>query len=388
MNSLRQFAIITAALSIAIAGFSGIAGAVSSDGSFFFETFDGPATGGVDPLYPGITEGSFNAVGGTSVDVEAMVVDFDRQGAFFDYRVCNSGEFCTANEYAGELAVPLPPDTEFVIEVLWEIDAFSGGSLAGDANKDSIVSGQDLISVQQNFGKVGPVPLQGDANDSGDVTGADLISVQQNFGKTGGTTYSQVRGENAAMMNSREISQGGRAIVPRLEAKPIGYILHDFESGDITGPTFQLEFTPQDGNIRVHVPATGVLSPIQNKGELITIAAHNLGDGTLLDFETEDCFFDCTVDLDVNGVKIDNYAAGSGFLERVGNFGNNSSGLALGFQRPAARDVCRAPVPFIGAPVPEAGQSSSTRCGRPGHLATAHLRNTGELFVFTPSLFG
>lgn len=358
-NSLRQFAIITAALSITIAGFSGITGAVSSDGSFFFETFDGPATGVVDLLYPGITEGSFNAVGGTSLDVEAMVVDFDRQGAFFDYRVCNYGEFCGANEYAGELAVPLPPDTEFVIEVLWEIDAFSGGSLAGDANKDSIVSGQDLISVQQNFGKVGPVPLQGDANDSGDVTGADLISVQQNFGKTGGTTYSQVRGENAVMMSDREISQGGRAMVPRLEAKPIGYILHDFESGDITGPTFQLEFTPQDGNIRVHIPATDVLSPIQNKGELITIAAHNLGDGTLLDFETENCFFDCydgTVDLYVNGVKIDNYPAGSGFLERVGNFGNASSGLAIGFTSALLHEMSVGlPVPFIAASVPEPG---------------------------------
>ena len=55
-------------------------------------------------------------------------------------------------------------------------------TLLGDANKDGSVTGADLISVQQNFGKVGPVPLQGDANDSGEVTGADLISVQQNFG--------------------------------------------------------------------------------------------------------------------------------------------------------------------------------------------------------------
>ena len=54
--------------------------------------------------------------------------------------------------------------------------------LLGDANKDGQVTGADLISVQQNFGNVGAVPLQGDANNDGQVTGADLISVQQNFG--------------------------------------------------------------------------------------------------------------------------------------------------------------------------------------------------------------
>ena len=145
MNILRQFAIATAALTIAIAGFRGTARAVSSDGRFFFETFDGPATGGADPLYPGITEGFFNAAGGTSVDVEAMVVDFDRQGSFFDYRVCNSGEFCAANEYRGELAVPLPPDTEYVAEVVWAVDAFPGPPTPGDANKDGSVTGADLM---------------------------------------------------------------------------------------------------------------------------------------------------------------------------------------------------------------------------------------------------
>ena len=54
--------------------------------------------------------------------------------------------------------------------------------LAGDANKDGLVTGADLISVQQNFGVIGTVPMQGDANNDGLVTGADLISVQQNYG--------------------------------------------------------------------------------------------------------------------------------------------------------------------------------------------------------------
>ena len=61
-------------------------------------------------------------------------------------------------------------------------------TLMGDANNDSLVTGADLIAVQQNFGRTEEPPasgtLPGDANDDGLVTGADLISVQQNFGKT------------------------------------------------------------------------------------------------------------------------------------------------------------------------------------------------------------
>ena len=63
-----------------------------------------------------------------------------------------------------------------------ECDAVGGGPLEGDANKDGLVTGADLISVQQNFGQTGTPPLPGDANNDGLVTGADLISVQQNFG--------------------------------------------------------------------------------------------------------------------------------------------------------------------------------------------------------------
>ncbi len=56
--------------------------------------------------------------------------------------------------------------------------------LFGDANNDSQVTGGDLITVQQNFGKIGDIGMPGDANLDGLVTGADLIAVQQNFGKT------------------------------------------------------------------------------------------------------------------------------------------------------------------------------------------------------------
>ena len=64
--------------------------------------------------------------------------------------------------------------------------------LLGDANKDGQVTGADLISVQQNFGNVGAVPLQGDANHDGQVTGADLITVQQNFGNVATPTTNAV----------------------------------------------------------------------------------------------------------------------------------------------------------------------------------------------------
>ena len=63
------------------------------------------------------------------------------------------------------------------------------GPLLGDANNNEIVTGADLISVQQNFGKdytngaCDGLGL-GDANDDCLVTGADLIVVQQNFGNT------------------------------------------------------------------------------------------------------------------------------------------------------------------------------------------------------------
>ena len=58
-------------------------------------------------------------------------------------------------------------------------------SLLGDANNDGQVTGQDIITVQQNFGKTGTSDgsLPGDANDDGKVTGQDIITVQQNFGK-------------------------------------------------------------------------------------------------------------------------------------------------------------------------------------------------------------
>ena len=59
--------------------------------------------------------------------------------------------------------------------------------LPGDANNDGLVSGLDLIAVQEGFGDSEPGEptglLKGDANDDGLVSGLDLIKVQENFGK-------------------------------------------------------------------------------------------------------------------------------------------------------------------------------------------------------------
>jgi len=55
----------------------------------------------------------------------------------------------------------------------------------GDANRDGVVTGTDLIVVQQNFGMAAALDgfLDGDANGDGQVTGMDLIEVQQTFGQ-------------------------------------------------------------------------------------------------------------------------------------------------------------------------------------------------------------
>ena len=59
----------------------------------------------------------------------------------------------------------------------------------GDANRDGVVTGTDLIVIQQNFGVSAALDglLEGDANDDGKVTGMDLIEVQQTFGQVEST---------------------------------------------------------------------------------------------------------------------------------------------------------------------------------------------------------
>ena len=56
--------------------------------------------------------------------------------------------------------------------------------LLGDADNDLLVTGADLIAIQENFGIIGSANglLLGDADDNGMVTGTDIITVQQNYG--------------------------------------------------------------------------------------------------------------------------------------------------------------------------------------------------------------
>ena len=76
---------------------------------------------------------------------------------------------------------------QYWVDDIW-IEILDGmmGPLMGDANGDGQITGADLISVQQNFGKTAIPGIPGDANFDGLVTGADLIAVQQNFGKVAG----------------------------------------------------------------------------------------------------------------------------------------------------------------------------------------------------------
>ena len=101
--------VLVAAGMLAVLGLVGPAMAVPvpfSDGSFFFEDFDGPG-------------GTFNPTGGTSINAGATVqVSEAREGDYFNYTLSGSEN----GEYRGELTSPLPPTQEFVYEVVWTID--------------------------------------------------------------------------------------------------------------------------------------------------------------------------------------------------------------------------------------------------------------------------
>ena len=74
------------------------------------------------------------------------------------------------------------------MDVLGRLMSSGTSAWRGDANRDGVVTGTDLIVVQQNFGLSVALdgPLDGDANNDGQVTGMDLIEVQQTFGQVTG----------------------------------------------------------------------------------------------------------------------------------------------------------------------------------------------------------
>ncbi len=64
------------------------------------------------------------------------------------------------------------------------VSASASDLLAGDANRDGVVSAGDYSSVQANFGATGEPGIMGDANGDGVVSAGDYSSVQANFGNT------------------------------------------------------------------------------------------------------------------------------------------------------------------------------------------------------------
>ena len=139
----------------------------------------------ISGLIPGtwfeqVNAATVNIGGGSTLNVSLVNAFTPTLGDTFEIITANSitGTFDTENLPAlgGALTWGVQYNaTDVTLEVIQAL-------LLGDANNDGQVTGADLIAVQQNFGNVGPVPLQGDANNDGQVTGADLISVQQNFG--------------------------------------------------------------------------------------------------------------------------------------------------------------------------------------------------------------
>ena len=60
--------------------------------------------------------------------------------------------------------------------------------LAGDANRDGVVSAGDYASVQSNFGDTGNPGIPGDADGNGLVSAGDFASIQANYGTIGSTS--------------------------------------------------------------------------------------------------------------------------------------------------------------------------------------------------------
>ena len=146
-----------------------------------------------DGLFVGF-HGQFSAGGLNNTENPLVYVDLET-GAYF--------HFVGVDEAAvGHLDGLLATDDSLFVSDLTAAGSLSTGGgagviyqiqavndpvlLLGDANNDGLVTGLDLIAVQENFANIGPPDdgtLPGDANDDGLVTGADLIAVQENFGK-------------------------------------------------------------------------------------------------------------------------------------------------------------------------------------------------------------
>ena len=153
--------------------------------------FDPPtvAAGGIVPDVAGFEADEFAALAGATFDMVETTSGTDKitaNGMFFTFDITATalGSGSVSVDFADALGNNAIDGASTGSDLDYTVVEFF--ILPGDANNDGLVTGLDLIAVQQNFGREGPPfdgTLLGDANDDNLVTGLDLIAVQQNFGK-------------------------------------------------------------------------------------------------------------------------------------------------------------------------------------------------------------
>ena len=153
----------------------------------------------IDPSYHWATDGG-------DMDVETVILHELGHAIGLDHPDQASGSVMNYNPYT--LQVGHPSTGEEVMHSTYYPDGVNhtltvdelGGlfflyhHIEGDADGDEIVSADDFISVQLNFGGIGVTGIPGDANSDGTVSADDFDSVQANFGST--SSGAEVGGDN------------------------------------------------------------------------------------------------------------------------------------------------------------------------------------------------
>jgi hypothetical protein len=93
----------------------------------------------------------------------------------------NANNYLRAEGYLFCVQIPTAFTVARIFNMDW--DAYGGGILAGDVNRDGIVDDADLLAVLFAFGQTGS-DLPEDINGDGVVDDADLLTVLFNFGST------------------------------------------------------------------------------------------------------------------------------------------------------------------------------------------------------------
>jgi hypothetical protein len=93
----------------------------------------------------------------------------------------DANNYLRAEGYLFCVQIPTAFTVARIFNMDW--DAYGGGILAGDVNRDGIVDDADLLAVLFAFGQTGS-GLPEDINGDGVVDDADLLTVLFNFGST------------------------------------------------------------------------------------------------------------------------------------------------------------------------------------------------------------